>query len=119
PRRGINPLPQRFSHDGVIFNNGYSDHECPLVVGKGSSSVTVVPAPGAEVTSHWPLRFSSRSRKFKRPWPLEPPLRSKPEPLSFIDIGIRSGNSRTRNPISVAPPWRTALLSASFTARKR
>src|SRR6266404_5544672 len=118
-RRGINPLAECFSHHGVVFNNGDGVHEGLLGTGSGSCRETVVPAPADESSSQRPFSFSSRLRRFARPCPFERPDGSKPLPLSLIEISSRSSSTRTRNPISVAPPWRTALLSASFAARKR
>src|SRR5258708_30630148 len=118
-RRGIKPLTECFSHHGVVFDNGEGVHGGLLGTGSGNCRETVVPAPGDDSNSQWPCRCSSRLRRFKRPFPFEHPEVSKPLPLSVIEIHNRSSSTRTRKPISLAAPWRTALLSASFTARKR
>src|SRR5258707_216943 len=113
PRRGINPLAECFSHHGVVFNYGDGVHDGRVRTGSGSCRETVVPAPGDESSSQRPFRFSSRLRRFARPCPFERPAGSKPLPLSLMEICSRPSSTRTRNPISVAPPWRTALLSAT------
>src|SRR5215471_957765 len=119
PLRRINPLTDCLSHHCVVFDDCYGIHGPLWATGIGSCRVTVVPEPGDESTSHWPLKCSSRLRRFASPCPFERSNVSKPPPLSVIEIDRRFPVTLTRKPISVAEECRTALLRASFTARNK
>jgi hypothetical protein len=53
-----------------------------------------------------------------RPLPF-PPAASNPHPSSPTSTSTHRSFTATRKTISRAPAWRTTLLTASFTARKR
>ena len=85
----------------------------------GKVPVTVVPAPGTDVTSSVPPKAPSRSAMLTKPWPTAPlPATSKPAPSSTIEnVSAPSPSATVTRTVAPSPACLPAFCIASSTQK--